>query len=51
VPALREVALSVLEKESGLCRRMLIKARMGHVRPHRKNQALLAAILQKLDFI
>ena len=51
VPALRKITLSVLEKESGLCRRMLIKARMGNVRPHLKNQKLLAAILRRLDLI
>jgi hypothetical protein len=51
VPALRRVPLSVLEKESGLSRRMLIKARGNHVRPHRKNQEHLAAIVRKLRVI
>src|SRR5438105_5740122 len=43
VPALKRVSLTVLEKKTGLSRRMLIKARTGSTRPHRKNQELLAA--------
>jgi hypothetical protein len=51
VPALREIKLPILEKESGLSRRMLIKARNGHVRPHRKNQERLASIVRKLGYV
>jgi len=47
LPALREISLRNL-METGLSRRMLIKARSGRVRPHRKNQELLAAIVRKL---
>jgi hypothetical protein len=46
VRALREIPLSILEKESGLSRRMLIKARSGQVRPHRKNRELLESIVR-----
>jgi len=48
VPALKKVSLSILEKESGLSRRMLIDARTGCRRPHRKNQELLASIVREL---
>lgn len=50
VPALKAIKLSILEKESGLSRRMLIKARTGRARPHRKNQELLAAIVRRLGY-
>ena len=42
VPNLKAISLSVLISETGLCRRMLIKARNGHVRPHPRNQMLIA---------
>lgn len=45
VPTHRKISLSVLAKESGLSRRMLIDARLGHSRPHPKNRELLAAKL------
>jgi hypothetical protein len=48
VPALRKMVLTVLEKETGLSRRMLIKARSGKVRPHPNNQARLISVLRKL---
>jgi hypothetical protein len=48
VPALKTIRLLILEKESGLSRRMLIKARSGRVRPHRKNRELLASIASRL---
>jgi hypothetical protein len=51
VPALKTIKLSILEKESGLSRRMLIKARSGKVRSHRKNQAVLVAAVRKLGII
>jgi hypothetical protein len=41
-PKLKSIPLSVLIKETGLSRRMLIKARNGHVRPHTRNQMLIA---------
>jgi len=50
-PALKKVSLSVLMKETGLSRRMLIKARTGNARPHRSNQALLISVLRKLRLI
>jgi hypothetical protein len=51
VPALKKIPLPHLIKMSGLSRRMLIKARMGHVRPHRQNQERLAKIVRKLGLI
>lgn len=42
----KENFTSTLQKESGLSRRMPIKARSGRVRPHRKNQVLLNDILR-----
>jgi hypothetical protein len=47
-PALKKISLSLLEKESGLSRRMLIKARNGRTRPHRNNRKMLAEIVRKL---
>lgn len=41
-PKLQAIPLHVLIKETGLSRRMLIKARQGHARPHPRNQLLLA---------
>jgi hypothetical protein len=50
-PALKQAALSKLVKECGkrLSRRELIELRAGRSRPHRRNQQLLAAILEKLE--
>jgi hypothetical protein len=45
-PALSNTPLSRLVKMSGLSRRMLINARTGRTRPHRKNQELLAGIVR-----
>jgi hypothetical protein len=47
-PALKIPPLDLLVKMSGRSRRMLIDARAGRSRPHRKNRELLAAILRKL---
>lgn len=47
VPALQKIPLRKL-METGLSQRMLIKARSGKVRPHRKNQERLAALVGKL---
>lgn len=40
-PALNQISLSALQKETGLGRRTLIYARTGKKRPHRRNQTLL----------
>ena len=50
-PALQNAPLPILEKESGMSRRMLIYARTGRRRPHPKNQKQLGAILRKLGLI
>ena len=47
-PALKKISLSRLVKETGLSRMMLIDARTGRSRPHRKKQKLLADILRQL---
>src|SRR5689334_9681051 len=44
-PALMKLPLSVLIRETGLSRRMLIKARRGRARPHRRNQAAIKRAL------
>jgi hypothetical protein len=51
VPALKKVTLRHLQKLSGRSRRMLIKARRGHARPHRNNQETLKKIVQELGLI
>lgn len=51
VPQLRKIKLAILEKESGFSRRMLIKARLGQVRPHPRNQQLLRSILRKMHLL
>ncbi len=51
LPALKKVPLTRLVKMSGKSRRMLINARVGRTRPHRKNQELLASIVRKLGII
>jgi hypothetical protein len=50
-PALRRISLSKLQAETALSRRMLIKARSGKVRPHRKNQNLLSQIARSLGLV
>jgi len=47
-PLLRQVALSVLQRETGLSRRMLVDARTGRRRPHDRNQKLLEALVSRL---
>jgi len=49
VPALKAISLSRLVHLTGKSRRMLIDARLGHRRPHRKNQELLSGIVQQID--
>ncbi len=51
LPALKKVPLPLLVKMSGKSRRMLIDARAGRSRPHRRNQELLASIVQEFDRI
>jgi hypothetical protein len=46
-PALKEISLRVLVKETGLSRRTLINARMGHRSPHPKNQALVSSFVKQ----
>jgi hypothetical protein len=48
LPAIREIQLSVLMKETGMSKRALLDLRAGRSRPHPKNQSLLAAIVHKL---
>ena len=52
-PALRKIPLGILAKEcrGRISRRALIDLRAGRSRPHRKNQELLASIVQKLGLI
>ena len=47
IPALRNIALTILEEQTGLSRRMLIKARTGRARPHPKNQEVIKTVLRK----
>ncbi|MGB6973821.1 MAG: hypothetical protein WBD67_03965 [Terracidiphilus sp.] len=49
VPKLQAIPLSVLMRETGLSRRMLIKARRGHARPHLRNQRLVEAAMSRLS--
>jgi hypothetical protein len=46
-PKLDKIPLSALMKETGLSRRMLIKARKGQVRPHARNQTLINNAVSK----
>jgi len=48
VPKLQRIPLSVLIRETGLSRRMLIKARRGQARPHSRNQRILIEALKRL---
>ena len=51
LPALKKARLSDLAKMSDRSRRMLMKARAGTTRPHRKNRERLAAIVRELGLI
>jgi len=51
VPALMKLGLTQWERESGKSRRILIDARRGRRRPHRRNQQLLISIAQKLGLL
>jgi hypothetical protein len=51
LPALKRAPLKILQEKSGFCRRMLMKARAGITRPHRKNRERLAEILRELGLI
>lgn len=50
-PALKIPPLNRLVKLSGYSRRMLIDARAGRSRPHRKNRELLISILHRLTLL
>lgn len=50
-PAMKKVFISVLQKETGLSRRMLIDSRTGRRRPHPRHQKLIVAALRKLGLI
>jgi hypothetical protein len=45
----KHVTLRILMQETGLSRRMLINAKHGYARPHRRNQELIIERLQTLD--
>jgi lambda repressor-like predicted transcriptional regulator len=47
----RSVTLRMLMGETGLSRRMLIKARKGYVRPHPRNQRLIVEALRRLRLL
>jgi hypothetical protein len=47
-PKLQAIPLSRLMAETGLSRRMLIKVRKGQVRPHPRNQELIANAVNRL---
>ena len=49
LPQIQVIPLSVLIRETGLSRRMLIKARRGKARPHPRNQHLLEAAVRRLS--
>jgi hypothetical protein len=46
-PKMRLFSLKVLMAETGLSRRMLIKAKNGQVRPHARNRAIIAEVICK----
>jgi hypothetical protein len=48
-PALKNISLSRLTKETGFSRRMLINARTGKARPHRQNWARIKRALLNLS--
>jgi hypothetical protein len=47
VPALKALPPKVWERESGKPRRILIDARLGRRRPHRRKQELLISVTRK----
>jgi hypothetical protein len=47
-PKLQAIPLAQLMAETGLSRRMLIKARTGQARPHPRNQAMLTDALRRM---
>jgi hypothetical protein len=51
LPAVKQAPLQLLLRKSGLSRRALLDIRAGRSRPHRKNQRLLAEVVQKLGLI
>jgi hypothetical protein len=51
VQALRKISLKTWERESGKSRQILIDARRGRRRPHRRNQELLISVARKLRLL
>jgi hypothetical protein len=51
LPALKNLPLSVLMKESGISRSALFEVLAGRSRPHPKNQERLKSIVQNLGLI
>ena len=51
LPALKKARLSDLKKMSGRSRQMLMKARAGTTRRHRKNRERLSAIVRELGLV
>jgi hypothetical protein len=51
VPALKQISLTIWERESAKSRRILIDARRGRRRPHRRNQELLISVARKLGLL
>ncbi|HEY1305429.1 MAG TPA: hypothetical protein VGF24_17855 [Vicinamibacterales bacterium] len=51
IPALMKISLSQWERESGKSRQILIDARRGRRRPHRRNQELLISVARKLGLL
>ena len=49
LPVLKTLPLEFLVKQTGLSRRMLMKARAGRTRPHQKNRELLMATVRKQE--
>jgi lambda repressor-like predicted transcriptional regulator len=52
MPLLNDKGLTLrrLMRETGRCRRMLIKAKKGHARPHPRNQKIIVDALQRLGY-
>lgn len=51
VPALKRIPLKQFERLTGKSRRMLIDARKGRRRPHRRHQELLTSVARKLGIL
>jgi len=51
VPALRKISLRTWERETGKSRQILIDARRGRRRPHRRNQELMVSVARRLGVL